>query len=78
MQPSRTPVLPAARTCPSCSRRFTPKKAEAVVCSGRCRMQVHRERRRRDLDARLADAELALAAVARVVADLRADVHRLV
>ncbi len=41
-------------------------------------MQGHRERRRRDLDARLADAELALAAVARVVADLRADVHRLV
>lgn len=78
MEASRTADRPEARTCPSCGKSFTPKKPEAICCSGRCRMAAHRERRRRDLDQRLRAAEAALQAVTSLVADLRADLHRLV
>jgi hypothetical protein len=33
------------RTCPICRKRFTPSRADAVTCSGRCRQKAYRLRR---------------------------------
>jgi hypothetical protein len=33
------------RTCPICRKRFTPSRADAVTCSGRCRQKAYRLRK---------------------------------
>jgi hypothetical protein len=38
-------------TCIECGRAFTPKRADAVTCSNRCRQAQHRKRERAELAA---------------------------
>ncbi len=51
------------RDCPGCSERFTPKRRDAVFCSGRCRVRAHRSRHTADdQDPQAADHASAAAA----------------
>jgi uncharacterized paraquat-inducible protein A len=42
---SRKQLEADLKACAVCGRAFRPKRADAVTCSGRCRVRLHRQRR---------------------------------
>lgn len=65
------PQADAQRACAVWGRALARRRLEAVYCSGRCRVQASRDRRRADLVGRLEWAERALAEAAEALREGR-------
>lgn len=64
-------VQAGARHCAACGGELHARRPDAIYCSGRCRLQAHRQRRDAELAARLALAEQAVAGAMAALMALR-------